>query len=301
MERVDWKIISRDTLTLQEVYEALHAKEKMKEYCEEQVKRATNQKPTRQQDDDGKAAYAAENNSKEMFFTLDLKGTSIFAEVKRGFLKVIPNVTIQNSSSDTTEPLHNMRLGIRVNYGLIDLSKRGLLDGHARYSGLCTFLNYGDPSQEYIKLGGARYIVDNLDDFSKRSGHNFLKHKSEALLSIQRMESHGGNPDWRLEEIFICEQPEGFIVPGKENLYVDKEITYGLKHPQAMASCQNQDDEINYMEKYRMLVRWKRALESSSWIFRYLLVLLMLVLKLEVLVKIMLAMVDSDYSRRFGQ
>nr|GEV80080.1 hypothetical protein [Tanacetum cinerariifolium] len=77
----------RDTLTLQEVYEALHAKEKMKDMVSSEgsssrgeslmdghdisecyklknkEKRAANQKPQTNQDDEGKAAYAAENNS----------------------------------------------------------------------------------------------------------------------------------------------------------------------------------------------------------------------------------------------
>ncbi|KAI3790253.1 hypothetical protein L2E82_03169 [Cichorium intybus] len=73
----DTILYSRDTLTLHEVYEALHAKEKMKDMVstegssskgeslalKNKEKRAANQNPKPNQDDEGKATYVAENNS----------------------------------------------------------------------------------------------------------------------------------------------------------------------------------------------------------------------------------------------
>ncbi|GJW03442.1 retrotransposon protein, putative, ty1-copia subclass [Tanacetum coccineum] len=119
------------------------------------------------------------------------------------------NVT-SNSSSDTTNLWH-MRLGHMSELGLTVLSKRGLLDGQCvgklEFCEHCIFgkhkrvkfntsvhttegiLDYvhsdlWGPSQE-ASLGGARYMLTIIDDFSRRVWPYFLKHKSEAFSAFK--------------------------------------------------------------------------------------------------------------------
>nr|GFB48752.1 retrotransposon protein, putative, Ty1-copia subclass [Tanacetum cinerariifolium] len=252
----DTILYSRDTLTLQEVYEALHAKEKMKDMVssegsssrgeslmvrgrpteknDSKEKRAANQKPQSNQDDEGKAAYAAENNSNGdvlvVFAGCELvQSKSRCLMASKGALNVMKadiklanlyhlrgstvtgnsNVT-SNSSFDTTNLWH-MRLRHMSELGLTALSRRGLLDGQCvgklKFCEYCIFgkhkrvkfntsvhttegiLDYvhsdlWGPSQE-ASLGGARYMLTIIDDYSRRVWPYFLKHKSEAFSAFK--------------------------------------------------------------------------------------------------------------------
>ncbi|GJV93371.1 retrotransposon protein, putative, ty1-copia subclass [Tanacetum coccineum] len=237
----DTILYSRDTLTLQEVYEALHAKEKMKDMVSTEGSSSKGEslmvrgRQTEKDNSKGKNSrnYRSKSRSRRIgssnqdfdvfvglvtdvrhvpglkrnlisLSTLDLKGYKYSAVYGSN-----SNVT-SNSSSDTTNLWH-MRLGHMSELGLTVLSKRGLLDGQCvgklEFCEHCIFgkhkrvkfntsvhttkgiLDYvhsdlWGPSQE-ASLGGARYMLTIIDDFSRSVWPYFLKHKSEAFSAFK--------------------------------------------------------------------------------------------------------------------
>jgi hypothetical protein len=104
-----------------------------------------------------------------------------------------------------------MRLGYISELGLAELSKRGLLDGHTmdklQFFEHCVFgkhkrVKFNTSTHttkgilDYVhsdlwgsscktSLGGACYMLDNIDDYSRKVWPHFLKHKSENQLAEQ--------------------------------------------------------------------------------------------------------------------
>jgi hypothetical protein len=131
-----------------------------------------------------------------------LRGTTI-----TGDAAVISNLL---STSDATN-LWNMRLGHMSELGLTVLSKRGLLDGHniskLDFCEHCVFgkhkrvkFNTATHSSkgvlDYVhsdlwgpsrkpSLGGARYMLTIIDDYSRKVWSYFLKDKSEAFSAFK--------------------------------------------------------------------------------------------------------------------
>ncbi|GJT10612.1 retrotransposon protein, putative, ty1-copia subclass [Tanacetum coccineum] len=99
---------------------------------------------------------------------------------------IIGNATVTTkylSVSDSTNLWH-MRLGHMSQAGLTELSKRGLLD--AKNIGILDYVHSDiwGPSQEE-SLGGARYMLTIIDDYSRRVRSYFLKHKSQAFTKFK--------------------------------------------------------------------------------------------------------------------
>nr|GEX62887.1 retrotransposon protein, putative, Ty1-copia subclass [Tanacetum cinerariifolium] len=138
----------------------------------------------------------------------DIKSTNLY-HLQGSTVTGNSNVA-SNSSSDTTNLWH-MRLGHMSELGLTALSRRGLLDGQCvgklKFCEHCIFgkhkrvkfntsvhttegiLDYvhsdlWGPSQE-ASLGGARYMLTIIDDYSRRVWPYFLKHKSEAFSAFK--------------------------------------------------------------------------------------------------------------------
>ncbi|GJY08330.1 retrovirus-related pol polyprotein from transposon TNT 1-94 [Tanacetum coccineum] len=84
----------------------------------------------------------------------------------------------EKSNSDLTKLWH-MRLGHMSEKGMVILSKRGLLDNH---KGTLDYLHADcwGPSR-VPSLGGARYFLSIIDDFSRMTWVFMMKHKSEAF------------------------------------------------------------------------------------------------------------------------
>ncbi len=114
------------------------------------------------------------------------------------------------SDSDATNLWH-MRLGHMSELGLAELSKRGLLDGHSigklKFCEHCIFgkhkrvkfntsVHTTEGILDYVhsdlwgpsrrsSLGGSRYMLTIIDDYSRRVWPYFLKHKSEAFKAFK--------------------------------------------------------------------------------------------------------------------
>jgi hypothetical protein len=112
------------------------------------------------------------------------------------------------SNSDATKLWH-MRLGQMSELGFVELSKRGILDGHTinklQFCEPCVFgkhkrvkfntsthttkgiLDYvhSDLSSRKTSLGGAHYMLTIIDDYSKKVWPYFLKHKSEEFSAFK--------------------------------------------------------------------------------------------------------------------
>jgi hypothetical protein len=109
-----------------------------------------------------------------------LRGTIITGDVA-----VIFN---SSSNSDTTNLWH-MRLGHMSEQGLHELSKRGLLDEHSisklKFCEHCVFGKHKRMSFNTSTLGGSRYMLTIIDDYSRKVWSYFLKHKSNAFSAFK--------------------------------------------------------------------------------------------------------------------
>ncbi|KAG8480706.1 hypothetical protein CXB51_025391 [Gossypium anomalum] len=90
-------------------------------------------------------------------------------------------VASSSLSDDDITKLWHMSLGHMSENGMVELSKRGLLDGQ----GICKLNIYDTGPSRVPSRGGANYILTFIDDFSRKIWEFFLKQKCD-IVQVRR-------------------------------------------------------------------------------------------------------------------
>ncbi|KAG8503958.1 hypothetical protein CXB51_002230 [Gossypium anomalum] len=122
---------------------------------------------------DGELLVASVNDSKEIMLRVKSQGSTVTSDAA---------VTSSSLSDDDITKLWHMRLGHMSENGMVELSKRGLLDGQ----GICklNFCEHCGPSRVPLR-GGANYMLTFIDDFSRKVWLFFLKQNSDVFFAFK--------------------------------------------------------------------------------------------------------------------
>ncbi|KAG8498693.1 hypothetical protein CXB51_005074 [Gossypium anomalum] len=117
--------------------------------------------------------------------TLDSKGYRYTAESGGSTVTGDAAVASSSLSDDDITKLWHMRLGHMSENGMVELSKRGLLDGQ----GICKLNSVSTvflgSKREVPSRGGANYMLTFIDDFSRKVWAFFLKQKSDVFSAFK--------------------------------------------------------------------------------------------------------------------